>query len=56
MNVIKSKTIFSYGKIFPDAKESLNVWLVLMEMHNFQHLPDLRKVFPSADPVGSKKN
>lgn len=55
MNIIKSKTIVAYGKQYPDAKESLNVWLFLMEMHNFQHLPALRQVFPSADPVGLKK-
>ncbi len=55
MNIIKSKTVLAYGKQFPDAKESHNVWLFLMEMHSFQHLPDIRKVFPSANPVGLKK-
>lgn len=55
MNVIKSKTILAYGRQYPDAKDSLRTWLFLMEMHNFQHLHVLRQVFPTADPIGSKK-
>ncbi len=55
MNVIKSKTILAYGRQYPDAKDSLGAWLFLMEMHSFQHLQELRQVFPGADPVESKK-
>ena len=42
-------------KQHPDAKEQLDAWLVVMKNNSFQHLPDLHRMFPTADLVGERK-
>ena len=40
---------------YPDAEEQLLSWHKKMKKCSFLHLPDLRKMFPTADLVGLKK-
>lgn len=55
MNVITKKRVRAFYKQHPDAQEALEAWLKLISDREFQHLPDLRTVFPTADLVGVNK-
>jgi mRNA interferase HigB len=56
MNIITKKRIRMFAQQYPDAKEQLEVWLKIIESRTFQHLPDLRSIFPTADLVGKKRD
>ena len=52
MNVITKKRIQEFGRQHPDARDSLEAWVKLITSRDFNHLPDLRSLFPTADLLG----
>lgn len=51
MRVITTKTINAYRGCYPEADSQLKAWKALIEGNEFQHFPDLKSVFQSADFV-----
>ena len=51
MRVIASKTINAYRECYPDADGALKAWVAIINDNKFEHLPDLKNMFPSADFV-----
>lgn len=51
MRIIKPATVKEWGKRHADAANALDKWLDLIDSAEWSSLVDLRKVFPSADPV-----
>jgi mRNA interferase HigB len=49
MNVIKKKTLESYGLHFADTSSALLSWRKIVEKTNFSDIHAVRAVFPSAD-------
>lgn len=56
MTVISRKRLREFGTKYPDAQKALDVWRKLIEDRRYEHLPDLRSVFPTADQIGKKGN
>ncbi len=55
MRVIAKKTINAYRECYPEADGALKTWVSLLEKHSFQHFPDLKAVFRSADLIGDDR-
>ena len=51
MRVIKPSRIRQYQDAYPKAAAALGRWLELIEMHDWDNIQQLRKVFPTADGV-----
>ena len=51
MLLIGQRTVAKFIKKHPNAKASLERWVVLITENNFDSFPDLTSVFPSADYV-----
>lgn len=51
VHIIATRTINAYRECYPDADSALRTWVALIKKAEFQHLPDLKMVFPSADFV-----
>ncbi len=49
MRVITTRTINNYRLLYPEADSSLKAWKSHIEGNSFQHFPDLKRMFPSAD-------
>jgi len=56
MTVISRKRLREFGMKYPDARKPLDVWRKLMEDRDYEHLPDLRSVFPTADQIEKMGN
>lgn len=52
MHVITRRRLLEFGKIQPDAEESLDRWYRIVKRSNYESFSDLRRTFPSADQVG----
>ena len=55
MKIIKRSTIRFYIANYPKAEKQLKVWLNIIKSENFNNFEELRKVFPTADPVVCKE-
>ena len=53
MHVISKKALRAFGKRHPDSKIALNRWFELIDKQEFRNFAELRKIFGSADRVGS---
>ena len=51
MRIIKPTRIREYWMQYPQARPSLEQWLMRTKAANWTNLADLRQTFPSADPV-----
>ena len=51
MRVIKPATVRQWMRLHPKAKPGLEWWLETMRAGSWQSLADLRRTFPSVDPV-----
>ena len=51
MKVITKKTINAYRECYPEADGPLRVWVALIEENEFEHFPELKNMFGSADFV-----
>jgi len=51
MKVISKARIVEFIKKHPDSENPLNAWYSIMSKTEFKSPADLRKTFPSADPV-----
>jgi len=51
VRVIKPSRIRDYAKLYPDAATSLEAWLKDAKRARWQHLFDVRRVYPHADSV-----
>jgi len=52
LRIIAKKTLVEYGTVYADSRASLLDWYLEMKRCNASNLAELRKVFPTADPVG----
>lgn len=53
MHVITRKRLIEFSKRHPGAESALGYWYRVMKHTHFDSFLSLRKVFPSADQVGS---
>ena len=51
MRVIAKKTINAYRACYPEADGALKAWVSIIESRNFQHFPDLKEFFQTADLI-----
>lgn len=51
MRIIATKTINAYRECYPEADDALRSWVHLIKGNDFEHFPDLQKMFPGADFV-----
>ena len=51
MHIIKPRTIREYERRHPDARASLEEWLLKVKAARWDNLSDLRQTFAHADPV-----
>ena len=51
MRIIKRKPLLDFAKKYPNVRTSLDSWYRIVKHSNYDSLMDLRKTFPSADPV-----
>ncbi len=51
MKVFTTKTINAYRVCYPEADGQLKAWKAHIEGNKFEHFPELKKMFPSADYV-----
>ena len=52
MHIISRKTLVEFWENHPNAKSPLQGWFTRTKHAHWQHLPDLKEDFPSADLVG----
>lgn len=51
MHIIKPPTVQEYGRLHPDARASLEDWLVKVKAAKWDDISDVRQTFNRADPV-----
>jgi mRNA interferase HigB len=51
VRIIHGGTVNDWAAQFPDAAESLAAWLKNVRQATWRNLPELRRVYPHADPV-----
>ena len=51
MNVITRKRLKEFGERHPDATRPLELWYRTVKRARWQHLQDVRRVYPHAHPV-----
>lgn len=51
MHIIKPRTIREYEKQHPDARASLEDWLIKVKAARWDDISDVRQTFNRADPV-----
>ena len=51
MRIIATKTINAYRECYPEADDALRSWVHLIKGNEFEHFPDLKKMFPGVDFV-----
>ncbi|MBE9156159.1 type II toxin-antitoxin system HigB family toxin [Nodosilinea sp. LEGE 06152] len=52
MHIITRARLAAFWEKHPDSKTSLLLWYKLTLIARWQNLADVRRVFPTADPVG----
>jgi mRNA interferase HigB len=52
MNAISYKRIREFAQSHPDAESPLNAWYKTAKKANWQHLAEVKEVYPHADLVG----
>lgn len=52
MHVISRKTLKRFWETYPDSKSALSRWFKIMDRTDYANFSELKKTFPSADPVG----
>lgn len=55
MHIITTRRINQYADKYPDAAESLQTWVRVVEKANWSNMNDLKKDYPSADMVGDDR-
>ena len=55
MNILTMKRLREIMHQFPDASEQLLNWYKIVKHSTFNHLSELRTIFPTADAVADKK-
>jgi mRNA interferase HigB len=55
MRIVKKKTIIDYEKNHPEVKPQLNSWFAEAHAAKWQSPADIKKRFPSADPIGNNR-
>ncbi|TVQ07277.1 MAG: type II toxin-antitoxin system HigB family toxin [Leptolyngbya sp. DLM2.Bin27] len=53
MHIITRARLTAFWKKHPDSKTSLLLWYKLTVIARWQNLTEVRRVFPTADPVGN---
>jgi len=53
VHIISRKALIQFWDKHPDSQQALARWHKVVQQTDFQTFADLRKVFPSADMVGS---
>ena len=51
MHIITQKRLKEFWLKYPDSESNLRIWYNRTRASNWNNLTELRKVFPSADPV-----
>ena len=51
MTVIKKKTLDDYCTVYPSIEPVITAWYRDMKQNTYQNISELRKTFPTADPV-----
>lgn len=51
MRIIKRKPLLEFAGIHPGVRSSLESWYRIVKHTDYKSFADLRKTFPSADPV-----
>ena len=52
MRIITRKPLLEFAEKHPTVRSGLDHWYRVMKRTNFDNLAELRRAFPSADPVG----
>ena len=55
MTIIKKKTLYNYCTVYPSVTSAIEDWYFVMKKNIFRDIVELRKMFPSADPVAENK-
>ena len=55
MNILTMKRLRGIIDQFPDAREQLLDWYKVVKPSTYNHLTEVRAMFPTADAVGDKK-
>lgn len=53
MRIYNRKTLRDYKSKYPDAASALSAWQKTVESAAWQHLMEVRKVYPSVDAAGN---
>ncbi|CAN1210746.1 Toxin RelE [Tumidithrix helvetica PCC 7403] len=53
MHIIAKKTLREFFDFHADSKSALDSWYQVVSKAKWQHISDVRKVYPSADAVGN---
>ncbi len=53
MHVISEKAFRKFIKNYPNSKSALNDWTRTVRKAAWQHIFDVKKIYPSADSVGN---
>ena len=51
MHIIKPRTIREYERQYPDARASLENWLIKVKAAKWDDISDVKQTFNSVDPV-----
>ena len=54
MRIIKESTVKKIAKAFPQAAAWLGTWIKNVRIAKWKNLPQLRAIYPAADPVKVK--
>ncbi len=55
MTVIKKKRLTYYCSLYPSIESAVSSWYSLMRLNTYWSIIELRKTFPTADPVADNK-
>jgi mRNA interferase HigB len=51
MHIISTKALRDFSKKYPDCKTALDSWIRLAKSAKWNHIIDVKEVYPSADAV-----
>ena len=52
MHVITRKRLNEFAKLYPETRNAIIQWYILIKQNDFSTFPELREIFPAADQVG----
>lgn len=55
MVIIKRKTLYEYGRQYPESRKAIREWAEKVEKANWNNLSEIRNGFRSADYVGDNR-